>query len=163
MSDKKRVEKEAKKPNALLSMTVKLTEEYPREIYDTNITLFTKSEVEEGFPGGDVGDVGYDTDGNGLVVYVPMNFPEVLVEDDVGDDYDVMKPFNPVLTEEDKQAVHQEVSRAVLRAARLLRQRMQEAARDLEHAVVKDLDVFRNGYFRIGDYKMEFYSMEEKK
>ena len=160
MSDKKRVEKEAKKPNALLSMTVKLTEEYPREIYDTNITLYTKSEVEEDFPGE---DVGYDTTSDGLTVYVPMNFPEVLVEDDTGDDYDVMKPFNPAITEEDKEAVHQEVSRAVLRAARLLRQRMQEAARDLEHAVVKDLDVFRNGYFRIGDYKMEFYSMEEKK
>lgn len=160
MSDKMKVEKETKKPNALLSMRVKLTEEYPREIYDTDITLYTKSEVEEGFPGG---DVSYYTDGNGLVVCVPMNFPEVLVEDDTGDDYDVMKPFNPMLTEEDKQAVHQEVSKAVLRAARLLKQRMQEAARDLEHSVVKDLDVFRNGYFRIGDYKMEFCSMEEKK
>ena len=160
MSDIKKVEKEAKKPNALLSMTVKLTEEYPREIYDVDITLYTKSEVEEDFPGE---DVGYDTTSDGLVVYVPMNFPEVLVEDDTGDDYSVMKPFNPVLTEEDKQAVHQEVSKAVLRAARLLRQRMQEAARDLEHAVVKDLDVFRNGYFRIGDYKMEFSSGEERK
>ena len=42
MSGKKKVEKETKKPNALLSMTVKLTEEYPREIYDTNIMLYTK-------------------------------------------------------------------------------------------------------------------------
>lgn len=148
------------KPNALLSMRVVLTEEYPREIYDTNITLYTKSEVEDDFPGN---EVGYDVDEKGLVVFVPMNFPEVLVEDDTGDDYRAMQPFNPVLTEEDKEAVHQEVSKAVLRAARLLKQRMQEAARDLEHTVVKDLDVFRNGYFRIGDYKMEFCSGEERK
>ena len=148
------------KPNALLSMRVVLAEEYPREIYDTNITLYTKSQVEGGFPGG---DVSYYTDGNGLVVCVPMNFPEVLVEDDTGDDYSAMQPFNPVLTEEEKEAVHQEVSKAVLRAARLLKQRMQEAARDLEHTVVKDLDVFRNGHFRIGDYRMEFSSSEEKK
>ena len=85
------------------------------------------------------------------------------MEDDTGDDYSAMQPFNPVLTEEEKEAVHQEVSKAVLRAARLLKQRMQEAARDLEHTVVKDLDVFRNGHFRIGDYKMEFCSTEEKK
>ena len=156
-----KIEEETKKPNALLSMTVKLTEEYPREIYNMHVMLCTKSEVEEGFVGE---KVGYDTDENGLVVFVPMNFPEVLVEDDTGDDYDVMKPFNPMLTEEDKEAVHQEVSKAVLRAARLLKQRMQEAARDLEHTVVKDLEVYRNGYFKIrGGYKMEFSSSEEKK
>lgn len=158
MSDKKKVEKETKKPNALLSMTVKLTEEYPREIYDTNIMLYTKSEVEEGFVGE---GVGYDTDENGLVVFVPMSFPEALVKDDTGEDYDVTQPFNPVISEEDKEAVHQEVSKAVLRAARLLKQRMQEAARDLEHSVVKDLEVYRNGYFKIGDYRMEFSSSEE--
>ena len=160
MSDKKRVEKETKKPNALLSMRVVLTEEYPREIYDTDITLYTKSEVEDDFPGN---EVGYDVDEKGLMVLVPMNLPEALVEDDTGDDYDAMQPFNPVITEEDTEAVHQEVSKAVLRAARLLKQRMQEAARDLEHSVVKDLEVYRNGHFRIGDYRMEFSSSEEKK
>lgn len=160
MSETNKVEKETKKPNALLSMRVVLTEEYPREIYDTNITLYTKPEVEEGFVGE---EVGYDVDEKGLVVFVPMNFPEALVKDDTGEDYDVTQPFNPVISEEDKEAVHQEVSKAVLRAVRLLKQRMQEAARDLEHSVVKDLEVYRNGHFRIGDYRMEFSSSEEKK